>query len=92
METKDAGIGAAVAVLLAILGLIITVGIILLMMWEQPGIPHSPSQQGSLRLPGVFRNLRPMEVAASAARLTVSGSRALRSCRIPSRRSTGSRR
>lgn len=48
METKDAGIGAAVAVLLAILGLIITVGIILLMMWEQPGIPHSPSQQGSL--------------------------------------------
>lgn len=53
METKDAGIGAAVAVLLAILGLIITVGIILLMMWQQPGIPHSPSQQGSLLTPAV---------------------------------------
>jgi hypothetical protein len=49
METKDAGIGAAVAVLLAILGLIIIVGVILLMMWKQPGIEHSPSQQSSLR-------------------------------------------
>jgi hypothetical protein len=51
MEAKDAGIGAAVAVLLAILGLIIIVGLILLMMWKQPGIEHSPSQQSSLCVP-----------------------------------------
>jgi hypothetical protein len=52
MEAKDAGIGAAVAVLLAILGLIIMVGLILLMMWKQPGIEHSPSQQSSFFVPG----------------------------------------
>jgi hypothetical protein len=51
METKDAGTGAAVAVLLAILGLIVMVGVILLMMWKQPGIEHSPSQQSRLCLP-----------------------------------------
>ncbi len=59
MQTKDAGIGAAVAVLLAILGLIITVGIILLMMWEQPGIPHSPSEQGSLPPPALASQVPP---------------------------------
>lgn len=48
METKDAPTGAAIAVLLTILGLIILVGLILLMMWKQPGIEHSPSQQSSL--------------------------------------------
>lgn len=37
----------AVAVLLAVLGLIIFVGVILLMMWKQPGIDHSPSQEVS---------------------------------------------
>jgi hypothetical protein len=52
METKDPGTSAAVAVLIAILGLIITIGIILLMMWKQPGIEHSPSQQNSRRRPG----------------------------------------
>lgn len=50
METKDAGIGAAVAVLLAILGLIVLIGVILLMMWKQPGIESSPSQS-RLHLP-----------------------------------------
>lgn len=35
----------AVAVLLAVLGLIIFIGFILLMMWKQPGIDHSPSQE-----------------------------------------------
>ena len=52
MESKDVGIGAAVAVLLAVLGLIVFVGVILLMMWKQPGIEHSPSQQTSLSIPG----------------------------------------
>jgi hypothetical protein len=51
METKDAGTGAAIVVLLAILGLIVIVGVILLMMWKQPGIDHSPSQQSSLCAP-----------------------------------------
>jgi hypothetical protein len=57
MEAKDAEIGAAVAVLLAILGLIIIIGVILLMMWKQPGIEHSPSQQSRLRLPGAALEL-----------------------------------
>jgi hypothetical protein len=51
METKDAGTGAAIVVLLAILGLIVIIGVILLMMWKQPGIEHSPSQQSSLCAP-----------------------------------------
>lgn len=45
----------AVAVLLAMLGLIIFIGLILLMMWKQPGIEHSPSQQSSLCIPGDMR-------------------------------------
>jgi hypothetical protein len=44
METKHAGMGAALAVLLAIFGLITLVGVILLMMLFQPGIDHSPAQ------------------------------------------------
>lgn len=52
METKDAVTGAAIAVLLAILGLVIIIGLILLMMWKQPGIEHSPSQASSLSVPG----------------------------------------
>jgi hypothetical protein len=44
MDAKDAVTGAAIAVLLAILGLVIMIGLILLMMWKQPGIEHSPSQ------------------------------------------------
>ncbi len=60
METHDAGTGAAVAVLLAILGLIIMIGLILLMMWKQPGIEHSPSQQGRLCAPaGATETLLP---------------------------------
>jgi hypothetical protein len=51
MEAKDAGIGAAVAVLLAILGLVIIIGLILLMMWKQPGIEHSPSQETRVCVP-----------------------------------------
>jgi hypothetical protein len=57
METKDAGTGAAVAVLLVILGVIIMVGVILLMMWKQPGIARSPSQQSSLCLPSAASEL-----------------------------------
>lgn len=57
METKDAPTGAAIAVLLTILGLIILVGLILLMMWKQPGIEHSPSQQSSLCIrPTILRS------------------------------------
>lgn len=52
MEGKDAVTGAAIAVLLAILGVVLTVGIILLMMWKQPGIERSPSEQGCLSTPG----------------------------------------
>jgi hypothetical protein len=51
MEAKDATTGAAVAALLAILGIIIMVGVILLMMWKQPSIDHSPSQQSRLCVP-----------------------------------------
>jgi hypothetical protein len=57
MEAKDAGIGAAVAVLLAILGLVIIIGLILLMMWKQPGIEHSPSQESRVCVPGTEARL-----------------------------------
>jgi hypothetical protein len=57
METKDAGTGAAIVVLLAILGLMIMIGLILLMMWKQPGIEHSPSQQSSLCAPSTTSEL-----------------------------------
>lgn len=50
METKQAGMGAALAVLLAVFGLITLVGVILLMMLFQPGIDHSPAQAGSMSL------------------------------------------
>lgn len=53
MEAKDALTSAAVAVLLAVLGLLILVGVIWLMMSKQPGIEHSPSQQSVLSAPGV---------------------------------------
>lgn len=55
MEAKDALTGAAVAVLMAVFGLIIILGVILLMMWLQPGIAHSPSQQSRLFSPSVTR-------------------------------------
>lgn len=57
METKDAGTGAAIAVLLAILGLIVIIGVILLMMWKQPGIEHSPSQQSRLHFSAMASQL-----------------------------------
>ena len=44
METKHAGMGAALAVLLVVFGLMTLVGVILLMMLFQPGIDHSPAQ------------------------------------------------
>ncbi len=40
---KHAGVGAAIAVVLAIFGLIFLVGVILLMMWTQPDIEHHPT-------------------------------------------------
>lgn len=43
---EKAGTGAAIAVLLVVLGLMSLVGLILVMMWFQPGIEHSPSQAG----------------------------------------------
>jgi len=48
MAGKRAGIGAAIVVLAAALGLLVVVGIILLMMWRQPGIQHSPGPRGSI--------------------------------------------
>lgn len=50
MEAKDALTGAAVAVLLAVLGFIILIGVILVMMWMQPGIEHSPSEESRLHV------------------------------------------
>jgi len=47
-KTKHAGLGAALAVLLVVFGLFVIVGVILWMMWMQPGIQHSPSERGGL--------------------------------------------
>lgn len=47
MATKHAGLGAALAVLMIVFGLITLVGVILLMMWFQPDIEHSPAQVGT---------------------------------------------
>jgi hypothetical protein len=44
MANKQAGLAAALAVLVIVFGLIIIVGVILLMMWFQPDIEHSPAQ------------------------------------------------
>jgi hypothetical protein len=49
MATKHAGMGAALAVLAIVFGLLVMVGVILLMMWFQPGIEHSPAEHGILR-------------------------------------------
>lgn len=59
MEAKDALTGAAVAVLLAVLGFIILVGVILVMMWMQPGIEHSPSEASRLSAPQGITNSIP---------------------------------
>jgi hypothetical protein len=44
MATKHAGMGAAFVALALVLGLMTIIGVILLMMWFQPGIEHSPSE------------------------------------------------
>lgn len=44
MASKQAGLGAALAVLVIVFGLMALVGVILLMMWFQPDIEHSPAQ------------------------------------------------
>lgn len=56
-ENKDPGTVAAIVVLMVVLGLIVIIGVILLMMWKQPGIAHSPSQQSSLCVPTVASEL-----------------------------------
>jgi flagellar biogenesis protein FliO len=43
-KPRKAGMGAAVAVLAVVVGLVLIIGVILLMMWLQPGIEHSPAQ------------------------------------------------
>lgn len=54
---KHEGLGAAIAVLLAISGLIVLVGVILLMMWMQPGIQHSPAtHSGAERSPATMQS------------------------------------
>lgn len=60
MATKHAGMGAAFVALAVVLGLITIVGLILLMMWFQPGIEHSPSGHGSL---SGFRAMRVAQVS-----------------------------
>jgi len=45
MAGKHAGQGAAILVLLAITGLTVLIGVILLMMRFQPGIEHHPSKR-----------------------------------------------
>jgi hypothetical protein len=45
MAGKHAGQGAAILVLAAITGLTVLIGVILLMMWFQPGIQHHPSKR-----------------------------------------------
>ncbi len=51
MKTEEAGLGAAVVVLGAVLGLAVLIGVILLMMLVTPGIRHSPSEHGRLAAP-----------------------------------------
>ncbi len=63
---KHAGLGAAVAVLLAFSGLIVLVGVILLMMWLQPGIEHSPSLHSEITPIRHFSELRTLEIGNEA--------------------------
>lgn len=51
MDSKDVLNGAAVVVLMAVVGIIVLAGTILLMMWAQPGIAKSPSEQSYLSVP-----------------------------------------
>jgi len=48
MATKRAGMGAAFVVLTLVFGLMAIIGVILLMMWFQPDIEHSPSGRSAL--------------------------------------------
>lgn len=54
---KSAGIGAALAVLTLVFGLFMLVGLILWMMWMQPGIEHSPKEHSRLTMPPVVAHL-----------------------------------
>ncbi len=49
MKTKKAGLGAAIAVLLAVMGLAIIVAVILLMMSKGTTIDHSPERGGQTK-------------------------------------------
>lgn len=59
MESKEVLAGATVGVLLAVLGVIVMVGVILLMMWKQPGIARSPSEQSRISEPSVRKTAQP---------------------------------
>jgi hypothetical protein len=48
MANKQAGMGAALVVLAVVFGLMTIVGVILLMMWFEPGIEHSPAEHSAL--------------------------------------------
>lgn len=54
MASKNVGVGAALAVLTAAFGLFILVGLILWMMWMQPGIEHSPNEHSRLEVPRIL--------------------------------------
>lgn len=68
MADKTAGLGAAIAVLLLAAGLMFVVGVIVAMMWFQPGIARSPS---SCLYPGQNQPARalnlPLQASASGS-------------------------
>ncbi len=66
MAEQKAGLGAAIAVLLAVLGLMTLVGVILLMMWFEPGIEHSPSQTLGFRSLPAASQFRPRQTIAQS--------------------------
>lgn len=64
MATEKAGMSAALVVLVFVLGLMTMVGVILLMMWFQPGIEHSPSARRNLSGPGATARISDVSMFA----------------------------
>ena len=60
MDSKEVLNGATIVVLMAVLGIIVLAGTILLMMWAQPGIARSPSEKSQLVVPCLMQKLGPL--------------------------------
>jgi len=60
MDSKEVLNGATIVVLMAVLGIIVLAGTILLMMWAQPGIARSPSEKSQLAAPYLKQKLDPL--------------------------------